>query len=83
MLKLNIQKWGNSAGVRLPSSILAQLGAKVGDSLSVSVSGDKAVLCLAKPHYTLKELLAQCDEKAFPPKLEWWDELKPVGQEVW
>ena len=52
-MKLNIQKWGNNAAVRLPSAMLAQLGVKIGDAFTVDVSAQRAVLRAAKPHYTL------------------------------
>jgi antitoxin component of MazEF toxin-antitoxin module len=83
MLQLHIQKWGNSAGLRLPSGLLMQLGAKVGDALVAEVSGDEVVLRVAKPRHKLADLLAQCNPDAPPPDLDWWDHAKPVGQEVW
>jgi antitoxin ChpS len=85
MLRLNIQKWGNSAAVRLPIGVLTQLGAKVGDTLVVDVTDEAAVLRVAdaKPRYKLADLLAQCDQDAPPPELDWWDDARPVGQEVW
>ena len=83
MLQLNIQKWGNSAAVRLPSGMLTQLGAKVGDALTVEMSGDAAVVRAGKPRYKLADLLAQCNPHAPPPDLGCWDDAKPVGQEVW
>ena len=78
-MKLNIQKWGNSAAVRLPSAMLAQIGASIGDSLEV----DPATLRVAKPKYKLSDLLAQCDEKAAPPAdFAAWDATTPVGNEI-
>ena len=82
-MKLNIQKWGNSAAIRLPSTLLAQLGAKVGDVFDVDASSNQVILRVAKPRYTLEELLAQCDPDAPPPDLKEWDAMKPAGQEVW
>jgi antitoxin component of MazEF toxin-antitoxin module len=82
-MRLNIQKWGNSAAVRLPSVMLAQLGAKVGDAFEVDVSANAAVLRVARPHYKLADLLAACDPGAPPPDIDWWDHARPAGQEVW
>lgn len=82
-MKLNIQKWGNSAAVRLPSAMLAQLGVKIGDAFTVDVSAQQAVLRAAKPHYTLDELLAQCNPAAelTTQEREWLD-APPVGNEA-
>ncbi|HEY1395891.1 hypothetical protein [Roseateles sp.] len=37
-----------------------------------------------KRNYTLAEMIAQCDLSAPPPAdMADWDEMKPVGGEVW
>jgi antitoxin component of MazEF toxin-antitoxin module len=79
-MKLNIQKWGNSAAVRLPSVMLAQLGVKVGDAFDVDLSGETAVLRVAKPCYKLADLLAEMPEGL--PRLEGWDDMPPAGREI-
>ncbi len=77
-MKLNIQKWGNSAAIRLPASMLAQLGARIGDAIEV----DPATLKVARPEYKLADLLAQCDKNAAPPAdIAAWDSAVPVGRE--
>lgn len=82
-MKLSIQKWGNSAAVRLPAAMLAQIGLKVGDSLDADVSGDSVLLRAAKPRYTAKELNAQCNLKApMPDDLLDWERMPAVGREV-
>ncbi|GHT88554.1 multidrug transporter MatE [Betaproteobacteria bacterium] len=78
-MKLNIQKWGNSAAVRLPSAMLAQMGAKIGDAFVVDVFAQKAELRVARPHYTLNDLLAEMPEGL--PRVEDWDALPDVGKE--
>lgn len=78
-MQLNIQKWGNSAAVRLPVTLMAQLGAKIGDTLDVDITA----LRVAKPRYSLAELLAQCDPNApMPADLAAWDAMPAVGREV-
>lgn len=82
-MKLNIQKWGNSAAVRLPASMLAQLGVHVGDTFEVDVTKDAATLRVAKPKYKLADLMAQCDPNAaLPDDLAAWGSTTPVGREV-
>lgn len=79
IVKLNIQKWGNSAAIRLPASMLAQIGAVIGDAIEV----DPTALKVAKPKYKLADLLEQCDKNAPPPAdMAAWDAMKPVGNEV-
>jgi len=83
-VKLRIQKWGNSAAVRLPSTLLAKIHASVGGSLTVEVRPDGIFLSAVRSRYSLEELVAQCDQKA-PQSVDIaaWGEVKPVGREAW
>jgi len=83
-MELAIQKWGNSAAVRLPSALLSQLGVALGDKLSADMGADGLVLRPARKSYALAELMAQCDLKAAPPAdVADWEGTAAVGQEVW
>jgi len=83
-MELSIQKWGNSAAVRLPSTLLSQLGVALGDRLSAEMQPEGLVLRPARKSYSLADLMAQCDLKAAPPAdVTVWEDSKPVGQEVW
>ena len=83
-MELSIQKWGNSAAVRLPSTLLSQLGVALGDRLSAEMQPEGLVLRPARKSYSLADLMAQCDLKAAPPAdVAVWGDSKPVGQEVW
>jgi len=80
-MRLKIQKWGHSAAIRLPSAMLTQVGAKVGDTLNADVSANALTLRVAKPRYKLADLLAEMPAKT--PRLERWDDMPPVGREIW
>ncbi len=78
-MRVSIQKWGNSAAIRLPAALLNQIGASIGNALEI----DPAFLKVAKPKYKLADLLAQCDKNAPPPAdLAAWENTTPVGNEV-
>jgi antitoxin component of MazEF toxin-antitoxin module len=79
-MKLNIQKWGNSAAVRLPNLMLTQLGAKVGDAFEVEISPEALLLRVARPRYKLADLLAEMPEGL--PRAEGWEDMPPVGREI-
>lgn len=84
-MKTNIRKIGNSAGTILPSPILKKLRLVEGDLIEITEDGRRIVITPthAKPHYKLKDLLSQCNEKASPPKdQKVWDGIKPVGKEI-
>ena len=83
-MELSIQKWGNSAAVRLPTELLAMLKVSLGDKLSVNVLPEGVLLKAARPSYSLAELVAQCDTTApEPADMEAWNNAKPVGREAW
>ncbi|MFG6179632.1 AbrB/MazE/SpoVT family DNA-binding domain-containing protein [Halomonas sp. THAF12] len=83
-MELKIQKWGNSAAVRLPVDLLRKYGLHDGDLLEVEEEPSKLILkpVPAKPKYTLEQLLSQCDPDAPEPEdLKAWRDLEPVGRE--
>ncbi|HTJ93468.1 MAG TPA: AbrB/MazE/SpoVT family DNA-binding domain-containing protein [Pararobbsia sp.] len=83
-MELSIQKWGNSAAVRLPASLLDQLDLELGDKLAVDVRREGMMLKPARREYTLESLVSQCDPRApISDEDTAWDAAKPVGREVW
>lgn len=83
-MELSIQKWGNSAAVRLPTELLSMLKASLGDKLSVDVRPDGVMLKAKRPAYALADLVAQCDQNAKEPAdMAAWSKVKPVGREAW
>lgn len=43
-MELSIQKWSNSAAVRLPAALLEQLKVALGDKLEVDVRAESVML---------------------------------------
>jgi antitoxin ChpS len=83
-MELSVQKWGNSAAVRLPTKLLGILKVRVGDKLTVNVRADGVLLKAARPAYSLADLLAQCDfSAAEPADTVAWVNVTPVGHETW
>jgi antitoxin component of MazEF toxin-antitoxin module len=80
-MKLIIQKWGNSAAIKLPVSMLEHLGAKVGDTIEVDAQANTIKLRPAKPRYKLADLLAQMSDSF--PMVDSWDEMLSVGKEIY
>ena len=83
-MELSVQKWGNSAAVRLPTELLGMLKVTLGDKLSVNVQPGGVLLKAARPSFSLTDLVAQCDLSAPEPSdLLAWSHVKPVGREGW
>ncbi len=83
-MELPIQKWGNSAAVRLPAALLTQMKVALGDKFAVQLRPEGLLLTPARRVYSLDELVAQCDPAApAPADLAAWSGTAPVGQETW
>lgn len=78
-MKVKIQKWGNSASIRLSPYLLTQLNVKIGDSISVESSPGKLTLSTPKLRYKLEDLLAQMPDGF--PKIEEWENMPSIGRE--
>ncbi|TPQ27541.1 AbrB/MazE/SpoVT family DNA-binding domain-containing protein [Methylomonas koyamae] len=59
-MQTEIKKWGNSAVIRLPAAMLAQLKLEVGSPVELTAddAGLRIVPTTAKPVFKLEELLA-------------------------
>ncbi|MCF6783708.1 AbrB/MazE/SpoVT family DNA-binding domain-containing protein [Stutzerimonas stutzeri] len=83
-MEVTVQKWGNSAAIRLPATVLKQMRIDVGNVLSLDFTNETMTLkpAKAKPHYKLSDLMALCDLNASEPaELAAWNAIKPVGRE--
>ncbi|HEZ6146876.1 TPA: AbrB/MazE/SpoVT family DNA-binding domain-containing protein [Neisseria meningitidis] len=76
---LRVQKWGNSAAVRLPADMLKQLDFKIGDTLVAEVHNGELRVRAAR-RFRLADLLAEMEET--PPRVEGWEILDDAGNEV-
>lgn len=80
-MEARLQKWGNSIGIRIPSSILKSLNLKTNDILEVVEQDDKIVISKSKKgKIDLKKLFEQYNGKNLAKDFE-WDE--PRGKEIW
>ena len=47
-METRVQKWGNSNGIRIPSSILKSLSVKTNDILNIEQQEDKIIISIPK-----------------------------------
>ena len=79
-IDVQIGKWGNSLGIRLPKHILESLKLLEKDKLHCDVEDGKLILVpIRKKRYTLEALLSQVEEEP-AEEISWG---KPEGGEVW
>jgi antitoxin MazE len=78
-----IQKWGNSQGLRLTKSLLADAKLDVGDEVDISVKDGAMIVTPAikiRGRYNLKDLVARIPENYETGEIDWGE---PVGKEAW
>lgn len=80
-MEIRLQKWGNSLGIRIPSSFIKSLGLKDNDILKLDQIEDRIVITKSiKPTISLAERFKNYNGENLAKDFEWDD---PVGREVW
>jgi antitoxin MazE len=78
-----IQKWGNSQGLRLTKSLLADAQLEVGDEVDIRVKDGMMIVAPAKKirgKHRLEDLVARISENYQAGEVDWGE---PVGKEIW
>ena len=80
-MEARLQKWGNSDGIRIPSSILKSLNIKTNDILNIEQQDDKIVITIPKKKkISLADKFKEYKGKNLSKDFT-WDES--VGREIW
>ncbi len=79
-MRVQIAKWGNSTGLRLPKAVVEELGLKPGQEMELSVEGGEARLKPVHkvPFYRIEDLVAEM-KRLGPqnePRLEDWSAVE-------
>lgn len=81
-MEARLQKWGNSDGIRIPSSILKSLNLKTNDKVDLIQEKDKIIISKPqKKHKTLEERFEEFEklsneEKGSIETYDWGDDLE-------
>lgn len=80
-VEARLQKWGNSAGIRIPSNILKSLDIKINDILNIEQDDEKIVISIPKKQkISLEERFKRYNGDNLAKEFS-WDE--PRGKEIW
>ena len=81
-MTVNIQKWGNSQGIRIPKHMLEQLTWSDNETVDISIADGKIVIeRIRRPERkNIKELFDGFKGKYEPSEFDWGN---PSGREVW
>ena len=69
-MRVVIKKWGNSAAVRLPSSMLKSLKVGIDDLLEVRIEENRLILEPVRQQYTLAQLLGGIKQSNTHPEID-------------
>lgn len=80
-MRVQVKKWGNSASVRIPASVMAAASLRIDQEVDVRADDGRVVIePVTTPRYDLDELLAQITPDNLPDPIDWGP---PVGREIW
>ncbi|ACR12685.1 AbrB/MazE/SpoVT family DNA-binding domain-containing protein [Teredinibacter turnerae] len=86
MANIEIQKWGNSAAIRLNKGLLNQLSCDIGNTFEVTLKdGGVFLKPVREAKYSLAELLENCPDESLKMDEEddAWLNSNPEGGEHW
>jgi antitoxin ChpS len=85
MPRATLRRVGGSVMVAVPPDYLTRTGLGADEVVTWEIDGNRLVMCptTIRPHYTLAELLAQCDRSARRTKTDRdWTTGEAVGREL-
>jgi antitoxin MazE len=77
-MQVQVSRWGNSLGVRLPKELAQRLGIGEGSRVDVSEDQGRIVISVERPVYTLEELLVGMTPESMHEAFDWGED---VGRE--
>ncbi len=80
-MRVQVKKWGNSASVRIPASVMAAASLSIDQAVEVREEGGRIVIEPVRTRaYDLGGLLDVMDPETFPEEVDFGP---PVGGEAW
>ena len=73
-MQVQITKWGNSLGLRIPRSLAQQTGISEGQRVDINVDGANLVVMPAKPLWKLDDLLINMTPEAMSDAFSWGED---------
>ena len=77
-MQVQVARWGNSLGVRIPRELARSVGLAEGARVDIAAEGDRIVITPRPPGYTLAQLLQGMTPEAMHEAFDWGPD---VGRE--
>ena len=78
-MRVKVQAWGNSLGLRIPKAYATQLGVQAGTEMEINIDAG-ALRAEPAPEEQLDALLSQITDANQPGEADWGE---PQGVEAW
>ncbi len=79
-MEAKLQKWGNSAGIRIPSNILKSLNIKTNDILNIEEDGKIIISIPKSTKISLRDKFRDYHGENLAKDFSWDEDL---GREIW
>ena len=73
-MQVQVSRWGNGLGVRLPKELAAYAGITDGSRVEVTLDAEGLRLRVDRPVYRLDEILAGIDRDALREAFDWGED---------
>ena len=80
MMKVSVNRWGNSKGIRLPKAVTEALDIEENDSLNIEIKDGAVILSKPKKEITIEEMFKDYKGGSFQAEIQ---EFEPEGNEKW
>ena len=70
-MQVQIARWGNSLGLRIPKDLATRFGLTEGARVEVEAEGDRIVITADRPRYALDDLLKGMKPEAMRDVFDW------------
>jgi len=74
-MQVQLARWGNSLGLRIPKDIAARFGLSEGGRVEIEAEGDRIVIRTDRPRYDLDELLTGMSPGAMRDTFDWGPDI--------
>lgn len=73
-MQVQVARWGNSLGLRIPRDIAARMGLRAGARVEVEAEGDRIIVTPARRRHVLADLLTGMTPEAMREAFDWGPE---------
>jgi antitoxin MazE len=70
-MQVQVARWGNSLGVRIPKDVALRAGLREGSRVDLEAEGDRIIISPARPRYVLTDLLQGMTPGAMREAFDW------------